>query len=57
MKLYLEGILKMFATAAFTEKEEDEEKWQQETDAYMLFQRFLDDCEGIKEHLFSNIKL
>ena len=57
MKLYLEGILKMFATVAFTEKEEDEEKWQQETDAYMLFQRFLDDCEGIKEHLFSNIKL
>ncbi|XP_065835679.1 uncharacterized protein [Oscarella lobularis] len=48
--LTAEGILKMFATAAFTEKEEDEEKWQQETDAYMLFQRFLDDCEEGKHY-------
>ena len=46
----------MFGTVSYSDKEEDEDKWRQETDAYMLFQKFLDDCEGINKHLLSNVK-
>ena len=42
----LEKLLKLFETVVYVEKEHNEEQWQSETATYLMFERYLDNCEG-----------